>query len=102
MHETFKSMTLLGSEIDNRCTVFIAWSENDRGDFVDPHLTTDTWGDRAVVFKVEECDGREGCQHKGCRILHVAPDETDTVEEVHADNNIRYAVEVITGRWKKA
>ena len=91
----------LGRDLDNACAVHIGYLENDRGDFVVPVLTEDEWGDRAVVVRAELCDdSNRGLAHAkahrdgDCYVLTVAPDETDTLEYVHADGDMHYAVQV--------
>lgn len=76
-----------GRTIDNKCAVFIEYEQDDRGVFRIATLGTDDWGDRAVVVESNVCEW-----DTDCHVLTVAPDESDTVEEVHANANTEYAV----------
>ncbi|WP_301123872.1 hypothetical protein [Mycolicibacterium fortuitum] len=91
----------LGRDLDNACAVHIADLQNDRGDFIVPVLTEDKWGDRAVVVAAAPCDeGNRRLAHAkahsdgDCYVLTVAPDESDSLEYVHAEGNMHYAVQV--------
>jgi hypothetical protein len=75
----------LGKEIDNTCAVHIEYEQDDRGNFRIATLGEDDWGDRAVVVSTKPCD-----EHFHCEILTVAPDESDTLEDVHAKHNTEY------------
>ena len=81
-------ITRRGDAIDTSCAVFIVYREDDRGNFRIAELGEDDWGDRAVVVDAKVCGGDDNC-----RIFTVAPDETDTLEYVHAQDGVRYAVE---------
>ena len=77
-----------GGNITTAHAVYIAWRDDERypGQFIFPVLTEDDWGDRAVVVKVEDIN-------KALVLLTVAPDGTDTLEQVEAVKSVEYAVE---------
>lgn len=78
--------TVKGREITTSHTVHISYSADERtGQFIWPELTTDDWGDPAVVVEVEP-------QGDGTIKLTVAPDHTDTLEYVEADSDTEYEV----------
>lgn len=77
-------MTVTGRELCSRDTVHIAWRPNEENRCV---LTRDSWGDRAPIVDWQTCQ-----THEGCRVLTVAPDDTDTLEYPHAADNESYAV----------
>lgn len=78
---------MLGKDIDNTCSVHIAFKrQNDMTDVY--HLTMDTWGDSAVVVDVAPCT-----DHSACNVLTVAPDIAESLEYVHADHGTEYATE---------
>jgi hypothetical protein len=77
-----------GNSIDNNCAVFITFRKDERGVFCLPNLSVDDFGDRAVVVEADLCE-----EHDNCTKLFVAPDDSDDMEYVHADNVTEYTVE---------
>ena len=77
-----------GGNITTAHAVHIAWQEDERhpGHYNIPVLTEDDWGDRAVVVKVEDIN-------KALVLLTVAPDCSDTLEQVEAVKSVEYTVE---------
>lgn len=80
--------TRRGDQIDNTCSVFIEYEQDDRGIFRIATLGEDDWGDPAVVVSTKACD-----EHDSCHLVTVAPDTEGTLEEVHAITTNQYAVE---------
>lgn len=81
--------TRRGGEIDNTCSVFIEYEQDDRGNFRIATLGEDDWGDRADVVDTKPCD-----EHNDCHLITVlVPGTTDAHEEAHALTSTQYAVE---------